>query len=286
MLDRRMTLAGGVALAACGHARAEREARVEALIGALEAEVGGRIGVAALDTGSGARINYRAEERFAMCSTFKWLLAAAALQQLDRSEPLAFTQADLVSYSPVVSEQVAAGAMSVETLCRAAVVVSDNTAANLLIRRLGGPEAITAFIRQNAAADIRLDRIEPELNENAPGDPRDTTTPEAMVRAMQRLLVQDGRLRRANQDALVGWMIECTTGRQRLRSGLPQDWRAGDKTGTSVGANNATNDVLIAWPPKGAAVLIAAYLSHSEADADARNAAHARIARMIAAIWG
>jgi beta-lactamase class A len=286
MPTRRAVVAGALALAACAHRREpETEDRVARLIANLEQDVGGRIGVAALDTETGARIAHRGGERFAMCSTFKWLLAAAALQRLDRDEMLPFSQNDLVEYSPVTGPRVGEGAMSVEALCEAAVVTSDNTAANLLIRRLDGPEGVTRWLRNRVDGVTRLDRYEPALNENAPGDPRDTTTPDAMINAMRRLLVRRD-LRRRNRAKLIEWMIASETGRDRLLGGLPEDWRVGDKTGTSDEANNATNDVAIAWPPKRRPILIACYMSNSSVDFPARKAAHARIARMIAAAWG
>lgn len=286
MPTRRAAVAGALALAACAHRREPaNEDRVARLIANIEAEVGGRIGVAALDTETGARISHRGEERFAMCSTFKWLLAAAALQRLDHDEMLPFGQGDLVAYSPVTGERAAEGAMSVEALCEAAVVTSDNTAANLLIRRLGGPDGVTDWFRNRVDGITRLDRYEPALNENAPGDPRDTTTPDAMVNAARRLLVRRD-LRRRNRSKLIAWMIASETGRDRLRAGLPEDWRVGDKTGTSDSANNATNDVAIAWPPKRRPIVIACYMSNSTVDLAARKAAHARIARMIVAAWG
>jgi beta-lactamase class A len=288
MFTRRASLAGGLALAACAHrGEPSREDRVANLIRVLEEEVGGRIGVAALDTETGARIAYRADERFAMCSTFKWLLAAAALEQLHRDEVLSFGQVDIVTYSPTTSVRVSEGGMTVQDLCEAAVVRSDNTAANVLIRRLGGPYGVTDYWRNHVDSVTRLDRMEPELNENAPGDPRDTTTPVAMVNAMRRLLVRRDGLRRANRDALIGWLIACETGLDRLRGGLPADWRAGDKTGSWNGEHNATNDVAIAWPPaKQKPILIVAYMSDSTTDITARKAALARIGRMVAAAWG
>lgn len=286
MLTRRATLAGGLTLGACSHRREPTDAnRVESLLRVLEQEVGGRIGVAALDTSNGARISYRGERRFAMCSSFKWLLAAVALERLDSNEVLPIAQSDLLFNSPVTSVHIG-GAMSVEALCEATIVTSDNAAANLLLRRLGGPERFRAYLLNNVDAVTRIDRYEPELNENAPGDPRDTTTPDAMVRTMNRLLVEDG-LRPENRERVLGWMVACQTGLDRLRGGFSPDWRAGDKTGTSDGEHNATNDVAIAWPPsKSGPILIACFMSDSVVDLTARKAAHARIGRMIAAAWG
>lgn len=285
MLSRRSTLASGFALAACANQREPaQEDRVAGLMGLLEQNVGGRIGVAALDTETGAAIHHRGDERFAMCSTFKWLLAAAALERLDRQELLQISAGDIMFHSPVVEANLSEGAMSVEALCEAIIVQSDNAGANILLRRLGGPAALTSFLRSSGDQVTRIDRYEPDLAENAPGDPRDTTTPNAMVATMRRFLV--GRtLQQDNRDSLIEWFIACQTGLTRLRAGLPVDWRAGDKTGTGGEPNNATNDVAIVWPPKRAPILIACYMSHSAVVAAERNAAQAQIARLVAAAW-
>jgi beta-lactamase class A len=167
-------------------------------LAAIEAETGGRLGVAALDSESGRRIEYRASERFAMCSTFKLLLAAAVLARVDAGHEslerrLAYGPADLLDYAPVTKARVAEGGLPVGALCAAAAGVSDNTAANLLLATLGGPEGLTRYARELGDGVTRLDRTEPALNMNAPGDPRDTTTPAAMVANLQRLfLTLDG----------------------------------------------------------------------------------------------
>ncbi len=295
MLSRRDTLLGALALGACAQAQSEPSLSYtpspdHVRFAALEARVGGRIGVAAWNTGVGAWLGYRHHETFAMCSTFKWALAAAQLNMAQHGGPqlgeiVRFAETDLLDYAPVAREHLARGWMTIEECCAAAVGVSDNTAANLLLQIQGGPEGFTRFLRANGDAVTRLDRTDPSLNENEPGDPRDTTTPDAMVRTLQRFLLEDGVLSPTHRDQLIGWMAASPTGRERLRAGLPPDWRVADKTGTGGGANNATNDVAIAWPPNGAPIVIAAYLSHSSADAAARNAAHAEIGRIVAAAW-
>lgn len=258
---------------------------------AIEQHVGGRVGVAAFDTGSGAWLTHRMQERFAMCSTFKWLLAAQMLH-MDmhmpgfREQQVRFSEADLLEYAPAARANLARGWMTVEEMCEAIVVVSDNTCANLLLDGAMGPEGLTRFLRANGDAITRLDRLEPELNEVPPGDERDTTTPLAMAQTLQRFLLTDDVLNPASRERLIGWMVESRTGRERLRAGLPADWRAGDKTGTWNGAHNAANDVAIAWPPGRAPIIIACYLHASTADFAARNAAHAEIARIVAEEWG
>lgn len=253
-------------------------------LAAIEAETGGRLGVAALDTGSGRRIEYRTSERFAMCSTFKLLLAAAVLARVDAKHEslerrLAYGPADLLAYAPVTKERVAEGGLSVGTLCAATVEVSDNTAANLLLATLGGPEGLTRYARDLGDEVTRLDRTEPALNMNAPGDPRDTTTPAAMVANLQRLFLGDA-LSATSRGQLEAWLVASPTGAARIRAGLPATWRAGGKTGT--GSNGATNDVVIAWPPDRKPILVAVYLTGSSAPLAAREAALAQVGRIIA----
>ena len=251
----------------------------------IEASVFGRLGVAAVDTGSGAGLFYRADDRLAMCSTFKWTLAAAVLAKVDRGEiqlrtRLPFTEADLLPYAPVVAEYLAQGALSVEVLCQAIVEVSDSAAANLLLSVIGGPAGLTAFYRQNGDTATRLDRIEPFVNENFARDPRDTTTPRAMVGLMQSVLLGKA-LSAQSRESLLGWMKATKTGVDLLRSGLPKGWIVADKTGRS--ANGAVNDVAVVWPPGSRApILIAVYLTAYKARLQAINAAHADIARFVA----
>lgn len=308
MLSRRDTLLGALALGACAPTSRQNSRETHAVppndprFAAIERRIGGRVGVAAWNTGNDAWLTHRAHERFAMCSTFKWLLAGQMLWIGERqpdflASRVLYREEDLLDYAPVTQQRFGAGPMgmgemSVEELCAAAVVVSDNTAANLLLQGAAmGPEGFTRFLRSNGDAITRLDRLEPELNENLPGDERDTTTPESMARNLRSLLlghVELGSptLNEASRQKLIGWMIESPTGRERLRAGLPSAWRVGDKTGTGGGVNNATNDVAIAWPPNGAPIVIAAYLSHSTADPAARNAAHAEIGHIVAEVWG
>lgn len=287
-VDRRRFLAGGAACLAFAAVRpgAARQAGPSAeyrvVLRALETELGGRIGVMARNTASGAEIQWRADERFAMCSTFKWVLAAMILSQVDRGElsldrRIEYGEDDLLDYAPETRKNVEAGWMSVGELCRAAVTASDNTAANLLLGLVGGPAGLTAFVREYGDDATQLDRYEPELNTNLPDDERDTTSPRAMLGTMERLLL-GSVLAPGSRSRLNDWLTQSTTGRARLRAGLPEGWTVGDKTGT--GANGAANDIAIAWPPGQPPLLIAAYLSGSSASFDALNAAHARIARL------
>lgn len=285
---RRQLLLGAVTLAACRPARdaggADRSKGNSTAFDAIEARVGGRVGVFAVDTASGRELAHRADERFSMASTFKLLLAGAVLARADRAEldladRVAFDASALLDHSPITADHVASGGMTIDALAEAAITVSDNAAANLLLARVDGPAGLTRFLRDIGDSVTRLDRLEPALNENAPNDPRDTTSPRSMATLMRKLLVADA-LSPASRDRLAGWLRRCTTGRERLRAGFPADWSAGDKTGT--GARGAVNDVAIAWPPGRAPILVTAYLSDGDAGVARLTAAHAEIGEVVA----
>jgi beta-lactamase class A len=263
-------------------------AEVGADFAALEGKHGGRLGVAAIDTGSGRKIGHRADERFALCSTFKLLLGAAVLARVDAGElsldrRVPYGRGDLLSYAPVTSKHVGEGGMTVGDLCAAAIQTSDNTAANLLLPLVGGPAGLTKFLRAQGDTVTRLDRIEPELNTNLPGDPRDTTTPAAMAATMERLLAGKA-LSAGSRAQLNRWLEGTTTGDARLRAGFPRAWRVGDKTGT--GARGAANDVAIVWPGEGAKPwLVAVFYSAPDAQPKEREAVIAEAARLVAAAF-
>lgn len=269
------------ALVPFGALRVEAADGFEAAIKAIEKDTGGRLGVAVEDTQSGARFAHRAGERFPMCSTFKWLAAAAVLKRVDDGKErldrrMRFTKADLIFNSPAARKNVASG-MTLEEACDAAVTLSDNTAANLLLAALGGPQGVTSFVRSVGDGVTRLDRIEPAMNDVKPGDVRDTTTPAAMLGTMKAVLLGDV-LKPASRERLTGWLIANKTGDARIRAGLPKDWRVGDKTGTNRVSNN---DVAIAWPPQRKPVLIAAYITDAKAPFAATSAALAQVARDV-----
>lgn len=251
----------------------------------LERRNGGRLGVAALDTASGRRVGHRTDEIFPLCSTFKLLAAAFVLARVDRGEEkldrrVVFSDKDLVTYSPVTKDHVGPSGMSMAEICEAAVTLSDNTAGNLQLASFGGPSGLTSYVRSLGDRATRLDRIETELNEAKPGDPRDTTTPAAMLGTMQRLLIGDA-LSASSRDRLIGWLLASKTGARRLRAGLPAEWRVGDKTGT--GDNGTANDVAIAFPPGRAPILLAAYYTESTIPDDARSTVIADAARLAVA---
>jgi beta-lactamase class A len=251
----------------------------------LERRNGGRLGVAVLDTANGRSIGHRSDERFPLTSTFKFLAAALVLARVDRGleqldRRIVFSDKDLVTYSPVTKDHVGPNGMSVADICAAAVTLSDNTAGNLMLASFGGPAALTAYARSLGDGLTRLDRIETALNEAAPGDPRDTTTPNAMLGDMQRLLVGDA-LSADSRHQLTQWLLASKTGTKRIRAGLPSDWRVGDKTGG--GDNGTVNDIAVAWPPGRAPILVAVYFTGSTIPDDARSAVIADAGRIAVA---
>ncbi len=289
MIRRSDRLAGACAMALLLTASAARglgpgSPSPEVRLRELETRSGGRLGVAALDTATGTRISHRAGERFAMCSTFKLLLVARVLSGVDAGKEtlgrrVPYTKADLLDYSPVTKAHIEEGGLTVSQLCQAAVEDSDNAAANLLLKTVGGPEGLTKYLRSVGDEVTRLDRDEPALNSNLPDDPRDTTTPAAMVEAVRRLLLGDG-LSPASREKLAGWMLGCKTGGARIRAGVPSDWRVGDKTGT--GARGAANDVAILCPPGRKPILVAVYSSDSARGYEELTAVLAEAGRIVA----
>jgi beta-lactamase class A len=246
---------------------------------------GGRLGVAMLETATGRALGWRQDERFPMASTFKLVLAGWMLERVDRGqESLAnrvqYERSALVPYSPATEKHTGAVGMTVGELCEATVTLSDNTAANLLLARHGGPAGLTAFAQSLGDTHTRLDRTEPTLNEALPGDPRDTTTPQAMLHTLRKLVLGDA-LSPASRAQLTQWIVDNKTGDKRLRAGVP-GWKVGDKTGT--GANGSSNDIGVLWPPgAGAPVLVTCYMTGVPAAPEVRDAAIAQVARLVAA---
>ncbi|WP_442941447.1 class A beta-lactamase [Nocardia sp. NBC_00403] len=269
----RVVIAAALALpllAACGtDSQAAQElpstaapVRAAARIADLEMRYESQIGLFAVDTATDKTVSNSANQRFPLLSTFKTLAVAALLKAhpLDTGyfdRVIQFAEADLVANSPVTSTKVATG-MSVAELSEAAITRSDNTAANLLLRELGGPAEVTAFLRTLGDQVSRLDRWEPELNSAVPGDPQDTTTPAALA-ADYRALVLGDALGSPERDRLISWLKANTTGNKRIRAGVPANWTTGDKTGT--GAYGCLNDVAITWPDGGRAPIVIAVLT-------------------------
>lgn len=267
-LPRRTLLLGGLAatLAGCSTAptttpppsTTTSSAAQDPDLAALEQKFGGRLGFYALDTGSGRSVAHRADERFLMCSTHKVLVVGAILQ-LRQQQPglldrvIAYDKSKVLSYAPVTSLHTS---MKVSELCEATLKVSDNTADNLLIELLKGPQAVTAFARNLGDNVTRLDRFEPDLNDGAPGDERDTTKPPVFASDLYALTGGEG-LDAAGRDLLVNWMKSSTTGLDLVRGGLPKDWAAADKSGS--GSQGEVNDVAVIWPPNRAPLVVTAY---------------------------
>jgi beta-lactamase class A len=251
-------------------------------LAAMEKQLGLRINVAALDTGNGNSIFYRESERVLMCSTFKVMLVAATLERVDAGQEhldrvIHYQKSDLLDYTPETSKNLAHG-MSVRALCAAAIMFSDNTAANLLFAGVGGPEGLTRFARDLGDSRTRFDRVEVALN--VPDGERDTTMPSAMLADLRDILLGD-TLSAVSRKQLADWMIACTTGLTRLRAGLPAGWRAGDKTGS--GGIGQLNDVAILWPPGNRApVLICAYTQGNTPNNAAHDHALADIGKIVA----
>lgn len=252
---------------------------------ALEALSGGRLGVCLWNPDSGVRIGHRMDERFPMCSTFKFLLSAAVLHaadqgqlSLDRRVPV--RAQDILSNSPGTERHVGKD-MTVRDLCRTTMIVSDNAAANLLLPLVGEPAGLTAFLRAQGDAVTVTARYEPEANRFAPDDPRDTTSPAAMAGNLQRFVLGDA-LGAAARQQLADWLIDNETGDARLRAGLPEGWRVGDKTGSN--GRDTTNDIAVLWPAAGGSPwILASYLQGSALDDDGRNGILRRVGELAGA---
>lgn len=245
----------------------------------LEAASGGRLGVAALNTADGRRLLHRADERFPFCSTFKMMLSAAVLARAPSllEKRLRYDKGELVAHSPITEDHLDGG-MTVAELCEATIQTSDNTAANLLIREVGGPEAVTAYARSIGDRQFRLDRWETALNSAIPGDPRDTTTPAAMMSSLHALTLGDA-LPPAKRQILIDWLIGNTTGATRIRAGVPSTWRVGDKTG--AGDYGTVNDIAILWPPGKAPIVLAVYLTQPGKDDKTRPEILGKAAKIV-----
>ena len=281
-LNRRMILAGAAALLPLSHGRAASSAAMR--LASIERQYGGRLGVAVLDTATGTHVEHRGDERFPMCSVFKFLAAAAVLQRVDDGQDrldrqISYGTADLLSYAPITRAHVAEGRMTLGALCAAALQWSDNTAGNLILSTIGGPAGGTHYVRTLGDSLTRMDRTEPTLNTAIAGDPRDTTTPLAMLRDMRAILL--GRvLSAASRAQLADWLMGDRVGDKRLRAGVPPSWRVADKTGS--GENGTANTIGVLWPPDRAPILATVFLTGSSGSPDMLNAAHADVGRILA----
>ncbi|WP_159912492.1 class A beta-lactamase [Pantoea sp. 18069] len=294
-MERRLLIrAAGLAAASvlttgCAIARtpsAAQASRFQQAVHQIEIDSGGRLGVAVLDTHSGLAYAHRGMERFPMCSTFKFLAAALVLARVDQGQEqltrrIAVQASDIVPHAPATQPRVGGLPMTMAELCDAAVTLSDNPAANLLLQSFGGPQALTAYARSLGDDFTRLDRIEPDLNEALPGDPRDTTTPEAMLQTLRKIVLGDA-LSPTSRAQIVRWLQDNKTGDRKLRAQLPAGWRVGDKTGG--GGYGTNNDIGVLWPPGRAPILVSSYLTQTTADQATRDRALAQVGRLAASL--
>jgi len=287
VISKRVLMLGGyaaLALPSRSDARFGGPGPLEREFIRIEASIGARLGVAVLDTRDGRQAGHRADERFPLCSTFKALAAAAVLARVDAGKDqldrrIRYEAKHLVTYSPMTERHIETG-MTLAEICEAAITLSDNTAGNLQLAAIGGPAGFTAFVRTLGDTVTRLDRIETELNEATPGDPRDTTTPAAMTENLRKLVLGDA-LSAASRAQLKSWLVANKTGDTRIRAGVPAGWIVGDKTGT--GGRGTNNDVGVIWPADGAPLVVSIYLTECEASMEQRNAAIAAVAKTISA---
>lgn len=266
LLSRRMMLggAGALGLAACVPVTPDAASRYTMRLRIIEAASGGSLGARFFDTATGTGTGLNRQIRYPMCSSFKLSLAAMVLAReqagaLDANRVVRWNRDELMAVSPFTTERLEQGA-TLRELARATQITSDNAAANVLLRELGGPQALTGFWRSVGDQTSRLDRTEPELNVVPPGEPRDTTTPDAMARTVATLLY--GPVLDAPRKAeLRQWMIDTRTGMQRVRAGLPAEWPAGDKTGTSLapGLGSVYVDIGFVEPAGRAPITFAAF---------------------------
>ena len=290
LLTRRVVIAGLLAGAAAPRAFAKhvpnKLAQAHGALKAIETSTGGRLGVATFDAGGVLAIDYKADQRYPMCSTFKFMAVATTLKRADDKADkldrvISYGEADLLEYAPIAKQHVGEGGMTLSALCAAAIDYSDNTAANLLLSEMGGPPALTRFARSIGDPVTRLDRNEPTLNEAKPGDPRDTTSPAAMLADMRRILLGDA-LSPASRSLIDTWLAGNTTGAKRLRAGLPPDWQVGDKTGTG---DSAFGDIAIIRPPGRQPILAVVYIAESKLSAAERDTPFADIGQVIAELY-
>lgn len=286
-LDRRLFVGSTLAVASIAQTQSKLPPSVADQLTRLRNSLGkgARLGVMAVDDRSGQEIAFDANSRFAMCSTFKLPLAAFVLRLADRgelrlAERLPFEPGVPLENSPVVAANLKAGSLPIETLAAAALRESDNSAANLLLRRTGGPVALTRFVRACGDTVTRCDRYELALNSNVDGDPRDTTTPAAMATLTQTLLL-GGVLSLRSRTTLMKWMFTSVAKPNRLKAGFPRSWKVGHKPGT--GREGAVNDVAVVQRPDGALIFVAAFISGGTAGGETRDAVQRAIAGVVAA---
>jgi beta-lactamase class A len=289
MIDRRHFIGGSLALGASACIPPDQSpiGRLGAELRLIEGKSGGTLGVSLMNTGSGMAVGLNQDRRFGHCSSFKLSLAAMVLAldaagRIDADRRVTWTKAELMGVSPFTTERLLEGA-TLRELARATQITSENAAANVLLRELGGPAALTTFWRSIDDDISRLDRIEPALNMVPVTEFRDTTTPAAMAQTVAKLIYANV-LPEAARNELKGWMIATETGLKRVRAGLPEGWTAGDKTGTSLdgaGGKAIYVDIGFAEGPKGQPpITFATYFVAHEPHEDMDPAALATLAQI------
>jgi beta-lactamase class A len=268
--------------ALCFSIQANAESNIQKNLSDLEKSAHGRLGISAIDTNNNYQIEYKDNERFAFCSVNKVIGVSAILKQNMKDKNLLqqkikYQKKDIVDYSPI-TEKNAAREMTISELCAAAIKYSDNTAINLLMKKLGGLDAVNRFARSIGDNQFRIDRWEPELSTAIPGDIRDTTTPLAMTTSFQKLTYGDV-LAAPQHDLLITWLLENTTGNERIRAGVPKNWSVGDKTGT--GEYGTTNDVAIIWPTNCKPIIMTIFFTQPIKSAKKRNDVLAKAAHLL-----
>jgi beta-lactamase class A len=256
--------------------------KIQTALAKLETDSGVRLGLSFINSFNNTQVHYRSDERFPLCGTYKVVLVAAVFKRSMKDDGLLqqrlhYHQNDLVSYSPITEKYTDQG-MTIYELCVAAIQYSDNGAANLLLKVIGGPTALTAFTRAIGDKSFRLDRREPELNSAVPHDLQDTTTPMAMANTLKAITlgnVLSKPLRERFQQLLIG----NTTGMKSIRAGIPFGWTVGDKTGS--GAYGTTNDIAVIWPSNKAPLILTVYVTHNDEQAPARQDIIASATRII-----
>jgi beta-lactamase class A len=246
----------------------------------LEKKFDARLGVYAIDTGTNRTVVYRPDERFAYSSTFKALAAGAVLQQNsieELDEVITYTKDDLVTYSPITEQHVDTG-MTLREICDAAIRYSDNTAGNLLLEEIGGPDGFENALRQIGDHVTEADRFETDLNSAIPGDIRDTSTARALAINLKAFTVDDV-LPIDKRTILTDWMKGNTTGDELIRASVPKGWEVGDKTG--AGGYGTRNDIAIVWPPNRDPIIITILSSRDTENATYHNELIAKAAKVV-----
>lgn len=254
-----------------------------------ERSSGGHVGFFAENVTSGAKLAWRADERFIMCSTFKASLVALVLTRVDHGRedlkaPVFYGEKNLRDvYGPVARANLARGALSVGAMCKAAIEVSDGVCANLLLARVGGPPALTSFWRSIGDHVSRVDHYEPFLDRAPSGGPLDATSPSAMAGTLRKLVLGDV-LSKQSRKRFTDWLIGSQTGGNRLRAGLPKNWVTGDKTGHS--GKDVAGDIAITWTSSHAPIVISAYTRGGWPTAEQFDAVFRGVGRFVAATLG